>query len=225
MKYLMLLFALLLIIPFTSASLVGPFKQNQTVELIQTCNDGSSMCEYCNISSIKYPNSTIAVQDVVMTKRAGDWYYTLGNDYTYSLGSYFVTGYCTTASSRQDWYYSFDVTMSGYPRPNDNTTIIFSLLFIVLLAGISYVIIYSIGHAVSLDFDIIDLAYNLGLYFGVIGFFFLEKYYLGSEFMTNFLEWCIYIGAVTNVFLPTLYFILTLTVGSWMAQRVKGVDY
>lgn len=103
----------------------------------------------------------------------------------------------------------------------DNSMIFFSFLFILLLGGIAYIIIHSVAHAVTLDFDIKDLAMNYGLYFAIIAFYGLEVLYFGDLFIANFLGWIIYIGAVTQIFLPTIYFILTLTLGNWMKLKFK----
>lgn len=117
------------------------------------------------------------------------------------------------------------VTQSGYAEGSDNLKVFFSLLFIILLGALAYVIIYSIGHAVSLDFDMLDLAINYGIYFMVIGIYWLHNLYLGEPFISNMLVWVIEIGAVTQIFLPTIYLILTLTIGTWMKRRVQGVDF
>jgi hypothetical protein len=103
----------------------------------------------------------------------------------------------------------------------DNSMIFFSFLFILLLGTMAYIIIHSVGHAVTLDFDMKDLAMNYGLYFAIIAFYGLEVLYFGDLLIANFLDWIIYIGAVTQIFLPTIYFILTLTVGNWMKLKFK----
>ena len=88
----------------------------------------------------------------------------------------------------------------------------------------TYLCIYSIGHAVSLDFDVIDLAWNYGAYFLFLSTYMLAKTYLGNPAIESFLGTVVNVGIAISIVLPTIYFVLTLTIGSWMQQRVKGVD-
>jgi len=146
-----------------------------------------------------------------------------GNNFS-KLGYYPFGVNCNSSSLGGIFVGYLQVTSNGFPT-NSNLAIFFSLLFLILLGSMSYMIITSIGHAVSLDFDIKDLAINYGIFFAVVGYYYLQNIYFMDIFVSGFMEWVIYIGVLTNLFLPTIYFIITLTIGSWLAKRVKGVDF
>ena len=212
----LMLFSILvsiLLIGSVSADL-GTFKQNECVR-IKTILNATAV----NISTISYPNSTIVISNKAMTKVGQTFYYDFCN--TSILGTYI---YDYFDNSGNVYVNSFEITGNGNEKPSGVVIVLFALLIIIIFSMITYVILYSIGHAVSLDFDIRDAAYNLGLFFAVVIIYLLGETYFGNPTISSLLEWAIYIGIFTNVFLPIIYFILTLTVGSWMEQRVKGVD-
>lgn len=128
----------LMILPLVSAAtdvttetIFGTFKQASNVDLLQTCDNGAIMCSACNISSVKGPNSADLITNVVMTKRTSDFNYTLSGAYTTTLGIYYVSGYCTDATSMKNWYYSFTVSPAG--GPENNTTIFLMLAISALI--------------------------------------------------------------------------------------------
>jgi hypothetical protein len=127
--------------------------------------------------------------------------------------------YC---ESFKKWVNSFTI---GNGDPEGIVVVVFMISFILILVFAGYTIIYSLGHAFKLDFDMKDLAINLGAYAGVAGLYMFSIYYLGNAQMESILLLCLQIGAVTHVFLPALYFILNITVGSYMEKRIKGVDF
>lgn len=123
---------------------VGPFQINTDAELIQTCSNLTSMCDFCNISSIKNQNSTSIVSDVVMTRRSADFNYTITGDQISQLGTYIVTGYCGAGGEILTWAYSFDVTPSGSEKPNsgEGLSLIGLLAIMALVAGFFLVIAF-----------------------------------------------------------------------------------
>ena len=50
---------------------LGTFKQNQCLNLVQTCPN----CSFINISAVLYPNSTQILGQVEMTKQGTFYYY------------------------------------------------------------------------------------------------------------------------------------------------------
>lgn len=66
---------------------LGNFKQNQCVRIVQTC----ATCSYVNISSVSFPNSSVAVSNSEMTNAGdGEFYYDFCS--TNNLGRYDVRG-------------------------------------------------------------------------------------------------------------------------------------
>jgi hypothetical protein len=128
-----LLFVFLISIVLLQLTLVsavtnlGIFKQNECVNLIQTC----SACTYVNISSVIYPNSTQALGQEVMTKLGTTYNYTFCK--TSLLGKYIVNGYGDDAGVLTVWAYDFNVTTTG--QENNNIIPLFLALggFIILI--------------------------------------------------------------------------------------------
>lgn len=198
---------------------LGTFKIDDCVELKQTCSN----CTYVNISSVLYPNSTKAISMTSMIKDGTEYSYDFCS--TSVLGSYIVNGFADLDGKITVFAYDFDITGNGKVAPSGAVITTFVVLFLFVLLFMIYLIIYSLGHVVNLDFDIIDLAWNYGIFFVVVAMLMFQNFYLGNPEVESFLTLVVKIGAVTTLFLPTVYFILTLTIGTWMKQRVKGVDF
>lgn len=133
-KLTLLLFALLFV-SMVSASMptLGVFQYNEDIELRQTCAINASFCDNCNISSIDYPNGIPAIQNVQMTKRVGDFNYTLNSSYTGQLGQYRVNGYCRVEPDvMKNWVYYFDVTPNG-EEPNQAKTLFYVVSLCILV--------------------------------------------------------------------------------------------
>jgi hypothetical protein len=158
MKLPILFFLLILIsISFISAnnSSIGSWSNVKQLD----CADLSlvSLSESCNITSIRFPNKSIAVSNIIMSNNAGEFNYTFCK--TYSLGTYEVKGFCN-----EPWTNTFDVTTTG--QKDFNTLPLFLLLggfiifgfasylkneyigllsgFLFIVAGV-YMMIYGLG--------------------------------------------------------------------------------
>jgi len=108
-RILIIFLLVIILIPFISPaqSSLGLFKQNDCVELLQTCEN----CTYVNISAITYPNSTIIISEVAMTKADTVYNYTFCN--TSVLGEYKVNGYGDEDGQKEIFVYVFTITSSG----------------------------------------------------------------------------------------------------------------
>ena len=216
-----LIFVLLfitLLCPISALDDLGVFKLGDCVRVTQVCADST----YINISSISYPNSTTALTNTAMSSAgSGEYYYSFCN--TNSSGRYDVRGISDGCERTFATY--FDITPNGKGAPSGIVITTFFIIFIIILLFTTFMVFYSLGHAVKLDFDIIDLAINYGIFFALVGVKIGENSYLGSVEIGNYLNWAINIGIWLLVILPTIYFILTLTIGSILSKRIKGVDY
>ena len=190
MKYwLVYAFALLLLLPaMTSAQdVIGTFKQGTAIELTQVCTNDTSLCDECNVSTVKYPNGTVAARDLTMTKRTNDFNVTLPAQNTSALGTYNVLGHCKSGTQFQSWSYSFDVTTTG-----DGNAMIFIILFLLISFGLfmmgmylhneylifisgtglivtgMYIMIYGLGNLQNLYTRMIAfITLGLGLFFAI----------------------------------------------------------
>ncbi|HEB46965.1 MAG TPA: hypothetical protein ENI22_00665 [Candidatus Pacearchaeota archaeon] len=140
-KLMLLLIAGMFLISFTSAAISnsGTFKQGECVELIQTCPD----CTYNNISRVIYPDSTDALNNVVMQK--DDTFYNYSFCDTSNLGTYTVNGYGDIGGIKDDWNYIFEVTQTGFTFGESESILIFALLAVLLILTFSSFYLVSIN--------------------------------------------------------------------------------
>jgi len=114
-------------IHFVSAeqSNLGTMKQNDCINLYQTCDD----CSYVNLTSIKYPEGSIETFNLMMTKSGQNFNYSFCNtsaigDYTYTVAGDKGGVYTTEVIG-------FSITPSGFAG-----TLGFYILILVIGAGI-----------------------------------------------------------------------------------------
>ncbi len=124
-KILLTLFIGIFLIGLASAEQqsLEPIKQNDCVNLIQICSN----CTYNNISTILYPNSTVALSNLTMTKD-DTYYYNDSFCKTSTLGTYIVNGYGDLDGIKTTWSYDFEVTPTGFTLETSE-----SMLYIIIL--------------------------------------------------------------------------------------------
>lgn len=129
--YLMAMVLLLSMTFVSAAGFDGVFKSYTQVELTQTCDNGEVICDACNITNIRGPNSDVLVSNIPMQKRTSDFNYTFSD--TSTLGVYYVTGFCVDGSEIRNWKYTFRVQSSDPAENNTITFIIFAIISVSLL--------------------------------------------------------------------------------------------
>lgn len=140
-KLFLFFFFIILSLSFISSTIetLGTFKQNSTIELIQTCAN----CTFNNITSIKLGNGTILNLTTPMTKYGTFYNYTLGFSNTESFGNYIVNGVGDLDGVNTIWSYDFEVTYIGQQLSTSNSIIYLVLIivlffvFIITLLGIN----------------------------------------------------------------------------------------
>jgi hypothetical protein len=124
------------LISLVSAASFGTYKRSSCVELMQICSN----CSYNNISKILYPNSSIAVENVAMTK--DDTYY----NYTFCLtnvnGNYIVNGYGDIDGEKTSWNYDFAITPSGNPL-DTSSAITYGLVLIIMFGATIFFLLFA----------------------------------------------------------------------------------
>lgn len=128
MRKLIILMFGILFISFTTAGIIGPFKINQDLNLIQTCDD----CTYNNITSLIYPNGTLAFTNVAMTKDGTHYNYTVDKSYFQVPGTYIVNGVGDLSGAETVWAYDFQINSAGVEF-NTQKSILYVGLLILLL--------------------------------------------------------------------------------------------
>jgi len=109
---------------------------NNDVELKQIGADFTS----CNVTSVSYPNTSIFLQDVLMTKRGNEYNFTIAGGNITTLGNYIVNGFCTNGSDDIVWAYDFEVSYTGDKVGLSNIIVVIVFL---ALSGLFLVLGYS----------------------------------------------------------------------------------
>ena len=131
LKILFIFLAIIIFITFISAETqtLGVFKQGDCVQLMQICSN----CSYNNISSVLYPNSTLASGEVAMIKTGTNFAYTFCN--TSMLGKYIVNGFGDVEGYVTVWAYDFNITTTGNNAPYTIPLFLGLAAFILLIMG------------------------------------------------------------------------------------------
>ena len=104
---------------------LGTFKQHDCIRVVQTCSN----CTYNNITTILYPNSSVAASNLVMTRSGTEYNTSFCN--TRLNGEYIVNGYGNPDGVKTVWGYTFTVTPSG-----DKSLLGFYFLIMIVIYGI-----------------------------------------------------------------------------------------
>lgn len=125
-KLLVLLLVITLVIPLSTAATIGTFKQGEVIEIYQICEN----CTYNNISVVLYPNSTVAVSNVIMSKDDTYYNYTFSN--TDILGKYIVNGFGDINGVKTSWVYDFEITGTGFEFTQSRSNYYIGLLALLV---------------------------------------------------------------------------------------------
>jgi hypothetical protein len=131
-KLILTLIVSMFLISLVSANQIaslGTFKQNECIELKQTCAD----CSYVNFSRVSYPDGTRAMNNTVATKDGSVFNLEFCN--TDQLGTYIVEGIGDVEGTDTVFAYDFEITPSGQ---SGTANIVFFLFIILLLYGITF---------------------------------------------------------------------------------------
>ena len=137
MRKLYLLLMMLMLVGVVSAvnecgndnSYLGTFKQNQTITFKQTCDS----CSYSNLSSVYYPNGTVAYYDYSMAKNGIE--YTISSNDTDILGCYSYSVYGDKGGTKTSETIDYRITPSGQ---SGNANIVFILFIVIALFFITF---------------------------------------------------------------------------------------
>jgi hypothetical protein len=206
-------------LPTALSDSYGTFRLKENVELVQTCSNETSPCDVCNISSLRYPDGTVAVVDVEMTKNTVVFNYTLSGSLVSLTGKYAVTGFCIAGETYSPWAYTFDITGTGIDLTEGKAILyigfiaVLVFLFVVNIAGIPLLpsgnksdgeYIIGINHLKHLKWTLYFTAYLL----------LLAILFISSGVALNYLE-ASGIGSVLFVIYRILFLMLLPMVLLW----------
>jgi len=184
-----LCFITLLDINTVSASL-GSFEQGDCVNIKTILNS-----TYVNISSLSFPNSTIALTNQQMTKSGYSFNYSFCN--TSTLGIYIYDYFDDQGNV---YVNDFEITQTGYKQTTSEA--IGSAVFLFLILALTVLFGF-----LGFKFVESDTLWVLGIFFIVLSLFFVVyDVWLGYEYHLN------YIGSANNSALPQTIFFIFLTV-------------
>lgn len=208
MKKILLLFALIFLIGISSAEiqLLGTFKQDNPVILYQICDN----CSYVNISSIVYPNLSIILSEIPMVKNGVTYSYELNGSFTHLLGNYIVCGYGDLNSIQTTWCYNFLINPAGRTDPPGAVQVFFFITFLIIIGAFIFLFIYSFGHFLKKDFDLIDLSFDFGIYFVMVAYYILQQQYFANPLIDDITYIFVYVGAFTHVLISLIFFIVNM---------------
>lgn len=219
------LFGMIMLAGLSSAQLIG--KYQTTYDVKRPCINNGTYCSAsstCNIT-INYPDGTLLVANSPMTYQTSYFNYTISNTSLNQLGTYECLMTCKDGSLSGSDTFSFDVTGNGKPEPSGIVIVLFSVIAIAIFGVLIYLIFYSIGHIVSLDFDLVDMAINWGAVFAFYAMFILEGQYLGNPTLNSLFDIVVSVIVWTNGALALLGFVLTITAGTLVRNKHERGDY
>ncbi|KKK71178.1 hypothetical protein LCGC14_2916540, partial [marine sediment metagenome] len=142
-KILLTLILGIFLLSFASSQIqsLGTFKLNADINLIQTCDN----CTFNNITSVLYPNSSVAISNVEMTKDGTFYNHTFSN--ANITGSYIVNGFGDLDGINTVWNYDFKVNNTGTEQSISD-----AILYIISFVGLIIVFFLSLYFAISLPY-------------------------------------------------------------------------
>jgi len=115
---------------------LGYFQKNTSISLLQSGGNESTSFTYCNISSVKWPNSTNILTGLEMSSLNGEFNYTLPYNYTNTLGRHIVTGYCGTSADITHWSYDFYINALGQESTESTAFAANRGVYLLLVIGV-----------------------------------------------------------------------------------------
>jgi hypothetical protein len=177
-----LLSIVMITIVSASMSSLGTFKQNECVELKQTC----ASCSYVNFTRVSYPNSTRALGNVQADQDGSLFTYEFCN--TTELGTYIVDGIGDVDGTDTVFAYDFVVTPSGFNIGSEGSTVLIGVFAIMLIFSIGFFIVGNKTDNVAVKITMYSLAgigFLMTVLYSVVG---IQQVFYGIDAITSGVE-------------------------------------
>lgn len=196
----------------------GTYKQDSDINLIQICDN----CTFVNITSVLFPNGSVAVSNVEMTKDGTYYNFTLDSNFTNTIGEYTVTGLGDLDGDNTIWTYNFIITTTGFLLTES-----ISMIYFILMFGVFGVFLLTLWGAIVLPMknprggldEIVDVSilkyFKLSLMFLSYALF-MWLINLLLTLSNNFIILSQYLGFFTMTFVILRSFIWPLFVIMWV---------
>ena len=210
-----------IVMPIATAEL--SYMRGEELSLKVPCVDDGDFCSNavaCQIT-IFNPDGNTLVNDQPMENEGSYFSYNLTSSQTDILGEYSAYSVCDSGTSTGSDTFLFYITSTGRERPNAYVVVAFSIIFLIILAVMIYTLFNILGHFLTMDTDIKDLAFSWITYFIVIAFYGLSLEYFGNNIVLDMVNTLMEIGIWTHMLLPLYAFILSITLGDWRKKRLR----
>jgi hypothetical protein len=133
----------------------------------------------------------------------------LNSNFSYE-GLYSYVTFCNSTTA--GGFISVPITVNGNGKPSPEGIVIigFCILFLVLLSSITVLLIKAIGNIAEGDFDLMDVGYTWGLYFGLLGSYQLAEIYLGNVLISGWLSLFVTVLGLPMILIPILALFLSI---------------
>lgn len=194
---------------------LGTFKKDTCVTIRVLSN-----CSYVNLTEVTTLNKTYIINNR-MTRLGGQTFnYSFCNTSDEGIYSYSWFPSCQDCT-QVNCGNSFLINGNGKNNQSDMVTLFFILAFLFLIGISVYLGLYTIGHLVTADFDLIDLSIDFGLYFIIIAIYFLQDFYLGNSVISYYLLWFVQIGGLFFIFIPIVAFVLSFIMSYFQNKKLN----
>lgn len=226
MKYLIFLFALIMVTAFASATIEADYiyKYNTTVDIKNPCINNGTWCSassQCNIT-VQYPNGSVLVNKGVMSNQNTYYNYTISDSQT--LGYYPITMSCLDSGLYGvDSFYILVSKNGEYPK-GDNFELLVYILFILSMAGLFFTFILNIVKITTATETIYGVLVSWGFYLLVILVSYLSNNFLLDNFISSISDNLLTITAFSNGLLPLIGLFVSIFVKSINKKGVIGIE-
>lgn len=191
-KFIFLLIGMLFLVNFVSAD-IGTYKQNSCIDIKTTLNTSST-----NLSSLSFPNSTLALSNKLMTKDGFNYNYTFCN--TNDLGQY---NYNIIDSNGVVYDNSFVITSSGelidFPK---------SILFISILIFFTSLFLLSLYFVITLKVD-----YQIIIFLSIAYLILILLVYLLEQISLIIISLSMFSGIMSTLLITLIIGLFPLIIG------------
>jgi len=215
----MTMFALIVVM-FSLVSAETPHKQNTDLKFSITSN----FADQCILTTVNTLDEVIFINQNA-TKTSQTFNYTIDSSNYTSLGITCHQIECSDSTQKVTESYCREVTLNGKKPAEGIVIVIFSLIFIGIIAfGIIY-FLKSLAHVIQLEMDLIDASIMIATYLAMWMFYYVSFEYLGNAVINGLLETAISVGAVTHVFLPLVGFAVSFIMTNLRFKQKARITY
>lgn len=183
---------------------------NYNLRRIATIQGSSSSSLNCNLSIFYINTGNYLVDNQKMSNNFPSPLQNYSFNSSNTMGTYRGDMFCSgNGLNGTDTFY-IEINNTGKPDPSGGLITFFIIVFLIIIGGLIYIMIYSFGHALKKDFDFIDLAFDWGVYFMLVAFFILQNQYLGNQTIFDITNVLVIVGAITHLFAPLIFLFISM---------------